>query len=102
MIGTSWGGALTTSYALKYGQHRLGANFTSMVEHINEYVEHIHLVREEALPPTAVKYMKKIEKAGDWDDPTYTKYVDVLNRGVVDRQQPPDITHSISTMDTPV
>ena len=57
---------------------------------------------EEALPPSAVKYMKKIEKAGDWDDPQYQKYVDVLNRGYVDRKQPPAISHLISTMATPV
>ena len=46
--------------------------------------------------------MKKIEKAGNWDDPQYQKYVDVLNRGYVDRKQPPAISHLISTMATPV
>lgn len=102
MIGQSWGGALTQLYALKYGQHLKGAIISSMVDNINEYVEHINLVREEALPPSAVKYMKKIEKAGDWDDPQYQKYVDVLNRGYVDRKQPPAISHLISTMATPV
>ncbi|MDN6091897.1 MAG: proline iminopeptidase-family hydrolase, partial [Lacticaseibacillus paracasei] len=102
LIGQSWGGALTQLYALKYGQHLKGAIISSMVDNINEYVDHINLVREEALPPSAVKYMKKIEKAGNWDDPQYQKYVDVLNRGYVDRKQPPAISHLISTMATPV
>lgn len=102
LIGQSWGGALTMEYALKYGQHLKGAIISSMIDNIAEYVVHINKVRDEALPVEAVSYMKRCEKEGNWDDPQYQAYVDVLNRGYVDRRQPPAIRHLISTMATPV
>ncbi|KRM54655.1 proline-specific peptidase family protein [Lacticaseibacillus sharpeae] len=102
LIGQSWGGALVQLYALKYGQHLKGAIISSMIDNIDEYVEHVNLCREEALPPKAVKYMQEQEAAGNWADPQYQKYVDVLNAGYVDRKQPPAISHLINTTATDV
>ncbi|GAF41694.1 proline iminopeptidase [Agrilactobacillus composti DSM 18527 = JCM 14202] len=102
LIGQSWGGALTMMYALKYGQHLKGAIISSMIDNIDEYVVHINQVREAALPADAVAFMKDCEAKGDWDNDRYQGYVDILNKGYVDRKQPPAISHLISTMATPV
>ncbi len=102
LIGQSWGGALTMMYALKYGQHLKGAIISSMVDNIEEYVVNVNKCREEALPADAVAYMKQKEAEGNWNDPQYQKYVDVLNAGYVDRKQPTSIRHLINTTATPV
>ena len=89
-------------YALKYGDHLKGAIISSMVDNIPEYMVHINKVRDETLPVEAVSYMKRCEAEGNYDDPQYQAYVDVLNAGYVDRRQPLAIRHLISTMATPV
>ncbi|KRK48802.1 proline-specific peptidase family protein [Secundilactobacillus kimchicus] len=102
LIGQSWGGALVQMYAAKYGDHLKGAIISSMVDNIEEYVEHVNQVREDLLPADAVAYMKEREAAGEWDDAKYQEYVDVLNDNYVDRKKPAAISHLISTMATPV
>lgn len=102
LIGQSWGGALVQLYALKYGQHLRGAIISSMTDNIEEYVTSINERRETTLAPTAVEYMKQIEKAGNWQDQQYQKYVDILNTEFVDRRQPVVTQHLISTMATDV
>lgn len=102
LIGQSWGGILVQMYALKFGSHLKGAIISSMTDNIDEYVAHINKIREEALPADAVAFMKKCEAEGNYDDERYQRYVDVLNKGYVDRKQPPAISHLISTLATPV
>ncbi|GAB6093321.1 proline-specific peptidase family protein [Furfurilactobacillus curtus] len=102
LIGQSWGGLLVQEYAVKYGDHLKGAIISSMVDEIDEYVTHINQVREQALPAEEVTYMKQCEATNDYDNKRYQDDVDVLNRGYVDRKQPPAISHLISTMATPV
>jgi proline iminopeptidase len=102
LIGQSWGGALTMLYALKYGQHLKGAIISSMVDNIDEYVVNINKIRETALAPEAVAYMKDCEERNDLDNERYQSYVDILNAGYVDRKQPTAIRHLVSTMATPV
>lgn len=102
LIGQSWGGLLVQEYAVKYGDHLKGAIISSMVDEIDEYVTHINQVREQALPAEEVAYMKQCEATNDYDNKRYQDDVDVLNRGYVDRKQPPAIAHLISTMATPV
>lgn len=102
LIGQSWGGLLVQMYALKYGQHLKGAIISSMTDNIDDYVTHINQIREQALPADAVAYMKKCEANNDYNNARYQSYVDVLNKGYVDRKQPPAISHLISTMATPV
>ncbi|MBM6863033.1 proline-specific peptidase family protein [Ligilactobacillus aviarius] len=102
LIGQSWGGALAMMYALKYGQHLKGLIISSMVDNIDEYLEHINALREKTLTPEAVAYMKECEAKNDLDNARYQGYVDVLNREYVDRKQPMAIRHLIPTMATPV
>ncbi|MCF6418736.1 proline-specific peptidase family protein [Furfurilactobacillus milii] len=102
LIGQSWGGLLVQEYAAKYGDHLKGAIVSSMVDEIDEYVTHINKVREEALPAEEVKFMQACEAKNDYDNDRYQADVDVLNRGYVDRKQPPAIAHLISMMATPV
>jgi proline iminopeptidase len=102
LIGQSWGGLLVQMYALKYGQHLKGAIISSMTDNIDDYVTHINQIREQALSADAVAYMKKCEANNDYNNARYQSYVDVLNKGYVDRKQPPAISHLISTMATPV
>ena len=102
LIGQSWGGALTMMYALKYGQHLKGAIISSMVDNIDEYLEHQDAIRDEALAPEDAQFMRDCEKSGDWDNERYQKLVDILNAGYVDRKQPVAIRHLVPTMATPV
>jgi proline-specific peptidases, Bacillus coagulans-type subfamily len=102
LIGQSWGGLLVQMYSLKYGAHLKGAIISSMTDNIDEYVTHINKIREQALPADAVAFMKKCEANNDYDNDRYQGYVDILNKGYVDRKQPPAISHLISTMATPV
>lgn len=102
LIGQSWGGLLVQMYALKYGRHLKGAIISSMTDNIEEYVLNINRIREKALPADAVAFMKKCEAENNYDNERYQSYVDILNKGYVDRHQPPAISHLISTMAVPV
>lgn len=96
LIGQSWGGELVQLYALKYGQHLKGAIISSMIDNIQEYVEHVEACREDALPPSTVKYMHEVEAKGDWSDTRYQAAVDILNKSYAGRK-PSGISHLIST-----
>ncbi|WP_427910927.1 proline-specific peptidase family protein [Pediococcus parvulus] len=102
LIGQSWGGALTMLYALKYGSHLKGAIISSMVDNIDEYLEHQDAIRDEALSPKDAQFMRDCEKNGDWHNARYQELVEVLNKGYVDRKQPPAISHLVDTMAVPV
>lgn len=102
LIGQSWGGLLVQEYAVKYGNHLKGAIISSMVDEINEYVANINAIREKALPKEEVEFMKQCEENNNYDNERYQKDVDVLNLGYVDRKEPAQISHLISTMATPV
>ncbi|WP_028983866.1 proline-specific peptidase family protein [Sporolactobacillus terrae] len=102
LIGQSWGGALVQLYALKYGHHLKGAIISSMTDNIDEYVANINKIRELVLPADAVSFMKQCEVENDYANDRYQDYVDLLNKGYVDRKQPKAISHLIGTMATPV
>ncbi|WPC17189.1 proline-specific peptidase family protein [Pediococcus inopinatus] len=102
LIGQSWGGALTMLYALKYGSHLKGAIISSMVDNIDEYLEHQDAIRDESLSPKDAQFMRDCEKNGDWHNERYQELVEVLNEGYVDRKQPPAISHLVDTMAVPV
>lgn len=102
LIGQSWGGALTMLYALKYGSHLKGAIISSMVDNIDEYLEHQDAIRDEALSPKDAQFMRDCEKNGDWHNERYRELVEVLNEGYVDRKQPPAISHLVDIMAVPV
>ncbi|MCP9334090.1 proline-specific peptidase family protein [Lentilactobacillus hilgardii] len=95
LIGQSWGGLLVQEYAEKYGMHLKGAIVSSMVDRIDDYTKHLEQVREEALTPDQVAYMKKCETNNDYDNDKYQSYVDILNKGYIDRKQPSKLSHLI-------
>ena len=102
LIGQSWGGALVQMYAAKYGDHLKGAIISSMVDRIDDYTENLNKVREEALTPEQLAYMKECEAKNDYDNEKYQACVDILNKGYIDRKQPPAISHLVDTMNTDV
>ncbi|WP_172187565.1 proline-specific peptidase family protein [Lentilactobacillus kribbianus] len=102
LIGQSWGGALVQMYAAKYGDHLKGAIISSMVDRIDDYTENLNKVREIALTPDQLAYMKECEAKNDYDNEKYQECVDILNRGYIDRKQPPAIAHLVSTMNTDI
>lgn len=93
LIGQSWGGLLVQEYAVKYGQHLKGAIISSMVDEIEDYVKHINQLREQTLSAEAVEFMKQCEKDGDYSNPKYQEYVQVLNENFIDRRQPSKLYH---------
>ncbi|MDO4902760.1 MAG: proline-specific peptidase family protein [Limosilactobacillus sp.] len=93
LIGQSWGGLLVQEYAVKYGQHLKGAIISSMVDEIDEYVDHVNELREKTLPADAVAFMKECEDKNDYSNPKYQEYVQVMNENYVDRKQPSKLYH---------
>lgn len=93
LIGQSWGGLLVQEYAVKYGQHLKGAIISSMVDEIDDYVKHINELREKTLSADAVAFMEDCEKKGDYSNPQYQKYVQILNENFIDRRQPSKLYH---------
>ena len=93
LIGQSWGGLLVQEYAVKYGQHLKGAIISSMVDEIDEYVEHVNALREKTLSPEAVAFMQDCEQRNDYSNPKYQQYVEVMNKEYVDRKQPSKLEH---------
>lgn len=93
LIGQSWGGLLVQEYAVKYGHHLKGAIISSMVDEIDEYVDHVNELREKTLSPDAVAFMKGCEAKNDYSNPKYQEYVQVMNEQYVDRKQPSKLYH---------
>lgn len=93
LIGQSWGGLLVQEYAVKYGQHLKGTIISSMVDEIDEYVEHINALRDKTLSPEAVAFMKQCEANNDYSNPKYQEYVQVMNENYIDRRQPSKLYH---------
>lgn len=102
LIGQSWGGALVQMYAKKYGDHLKGAIISSMVDRIDDYTENLDKIRETALTPDQLAYMQKCEAENNYDNAQYQEYVDILNRGYIDRKQPPAISHLTSLTNTDI
>lgn len=93
LIGQSWGGLLVQEYAVKYGHHLKGVIISSMVDEIDEYVDHVNELREKTLSPDAVAFMKDCEAKNDYSNPKYQEYVQVMNEQYVDRKQPSKLYH---------
>ena len=93
LIGQSWGGLLVQEYAVKYGQHLKGAIISSMVDEIDEYVDHVNALREKTLPADAVAFLKECEDRNDYSNPKYQEYVQIMNEQYVDRKQPSKLYH---------
>ncbi|WP_304678353.1 proline-specific peptidase family protein [uncultured Limosilactobacillus sp.] len=93
LIGQSWGGLLVQEYAVKYGQHLKGAIISSMVDEIDEYVDHVNALRDQTLSTEDVAFMKECEDNDDYSNPKYQQLVQVMNEQYVDRKQPSKLYH---------
>ncbi|MCP0887257.1 proline-specific peptidase family protein [Ligilactobacillus sp. WILCCON 0076] len=102
LIGQSWGGAITQEYALKYPDHLKGIIISSMTDNIDEYVTNINAIREKEFSAADLAFMQECESKNDYSNERYQSLIDVLNRGYVDRKQPPAISHLTSTIATDV
>ena len=70
-----------------------GAIISSMVDEIDEYVDHVNALREKTLSPEAVAFMKDCEAKNDYSNPKYQEYVQIMNENYVDRKQPSKLYH---------
>ncbi|MBV8843860.1 MAG: proline iminopeptidase-family hydrolase [Bryobacterales bacterium] len=71
LLGQSWGGILAIEYALKYQQNLKGLIVSNMVASIPEYNRYAREVLMPAMDQNALTQIKRMEAAGDFDNPRY-------------------------------
>jgi len=71
LLGQSWGGILAMEYALKYQQHLKGLIISNMVASIPAYNEYAQKVLMPAMDQKALAEIKRLEAAGQYDNPRY-------------------------------
>jgi proline iminopeptidase len=71
LLGHSWGGILAIEYALKYQQHLKGLVISNMMASIPAYNEYANTVLMPAMDQAALREIKELEAAGDFEDPRY-------------------------------
>jgi proline iminopeptidase len=71
LLGHSWGGILALEYALKYQQHLKGLIISNMMASIPAYNEYAKAVLMPAMDQTALAEIKRLEAAGEHENPRY-------------------------------
>lgn len=71
LLGHSWGGILAMEYALKYQQHLKGLIISNMMSSIPAYNRYAIETLEPQMDPAALKEIKRLEAAKQYDDPRY-------------------------------
>jgi len=71
LLGHSWGGLLAIEYALKYQQYVKGLIISDMMASIPAYNEYAQKVLMPAMDQTALAEIKRLEAAGQDEDPRY-------------------------------
>jgi len=71
LFGQSCGGILAIEYALKYQQHLKGLIISNMMASIPAYNEYANNVLMPAMDQDALKEIKRLEAAGQYDNPRY-------------------------------
>lgn len=71
LLGQSWGGALAIEYALRYQQHLKGLIISNMMASIPAYNRYAEQVLMPSMDPTALEEIKRLEAAGETEDPRY-------------------------------
>jgi len=71
ILGSSWGGILAIEYALKYQQNLKGLVISNMMASIPAYNEYANEVLMPAMDQTALAEIKRLEAAGDYENPRY-------------------------------
>jgi proline iminopeptidase len=71
LFGQSWGGILAIEYALKYQQHLKGLVISNMMSSAAAYNAYAKDVLMPAMDPAALAEVKRLEAAGDTENPRY-------------------------------
>jgi len=71
LLGQSWGGILAIEYALKYQQHLKGLVISNMMSSSAAYNAYAKDVLMPAMDPAALAEVKRLEAAGDTENPRY-------------------------------
>jgi proline iminopeptidase len=91
LLGQSWGGILAMEYALKYQQNIKGLIISNMVPSIPAYNQYARRVLMPAMDQKALAEIKRLEAAGQFDNPRYEEllmqhfYVDHILRMPLDQ-----------------
>ncbi len=71
LLGHSWGGILAIEYALRYGQHLKGLVVSNMMSSCPAYNAYARDVLAPAMDPAALAEIRRLEAAGETEDPRY-------------------------------
>jgi len=71
LLGHSWGGILAIEYALTYGQHLKALVVSNMMSSCPAYNAYAREVLEPAMDPAALAEIRRLEAAGEFEDPRY-------------------------------
>jgi proline iminopeptidase len=71
LFGQSWGGILAVEYALKYQAHLKGLVISNMMASAPAYDAYARNVLMPAMDQTALAEIKRLEAAGEYEDPRY-------------------------------
>ncbi|HEY5610711.1 MAG TPA: proline iminopeptidase-family hydrolase [Thermoanaerobaculia bacterium] len=71
LLGHSWGGILAMEYALKYGNNLKGLVISNMMASIPKYNEYAETVLMPSMDQAVLAEIKRIEAAGDYQNPRY-------------------------------
>jgi proline iminopeptidase len=71
LLGHSWGGILALEYALKYQPHLKGLIISNMMASVPAYNEYAKAVLMPAMDQTALAEIKRLEAAGEHENPRY-------------------------------
>jgi proline iminopeptidase len=71
LLGHSWGGILAMEYALQHQRHLKGLIISNMMASIPEYNRYAENVLMPSMDPAALKQIKELEAARDYENPRY-------------------------------
>jgi proline iminopeptidase len=71
LLGHSWGGILALEYALAYQEHLKGLIISNMMASIPAYNDYAERVLMPAMDQAALGEIKRLEAAGDFQNPRY-------------------------------
>jgi len=71
LLGHSWGGILATEYALRYQANLKGLIISNMMASIPAYNDYARDVLMPAMDQTALEEIKRLEAAGEYENPRY-------------------------------
>ncbi|SJZ48877.1 proline iminopeptidase-family hydrolase [Sediminibacterium ginsengisoli] len=103
LLGHSWGGLLAMEYALKYQQNLKGLIISNMMSSCPDYGKYANEVLAKQMDPKVLDTIRKIESAGDFQNPRYMElllpnfYVKHICRIPLD-QWPEPVNRSFSKM----